>query len=183
MGQEGQTGANAIPVPTHPLPNRPKAEVGPDPVSVISAEPQLRDFRKEAAAFVPRGVKKKKVAETVAPTVPIIDAAPLAPGPSAKGATIEPKAPTINAAPVDDDSDDSDGGYQLPTVPKKVIKPAGPPVSAYNPNASAFGGGLLGKLSSVLGTPAAPTAELSKPAAPKAGDDYKDFLAGLEKLS
>lgn len=55
----------------HELPPKPGilSETGPKPSSpappvgnaTISAEPQLRDLRKEAVAFVPRGVKRKKV--------------------------------------------------------------------------------------------------------------------------
>lgn len=53
---------------------------------------------------------------------------------------------------------------------------AGAPPTTYNP--AMAGGGLMSKLSSVLGTPA-PAPSQAK--ADKA-DEYKTFLAGLEKL-
>lgn len=37
---------------------------------MISAAPQLRDLRKEATAFVPRGVKRKKAAGTMINAAP-----------------------------------------------------------------------------------------------------------------
>ncbi len=72
-----------------------------------------------------------------------------------------------------------------------VITAAPPTDSTNTPSTSfAFGGGLLGKLSSVLGpSPAEHTekvvrqaAEANVQAEPKQGDDYRAFLAGLEEL-
>ena len=121
----------------------------PIPVSaVIEAAPQIRDFRKESAAFVPRAAKKKKVAME-------INAAPA----SAATAQGEPTseegpgetAPGLNAAPASD-------------VPQ---------VAAYNPAA----GGLLGRLSGILGP-----AKTSNNSAEKPSDDYKAFLNGLSDI-
>lgn len=121
----------------------------PIPVSaVIEAAPQIRDFRKESAAFVPRAAKKKKVAME-------INAAPA----SAATAQGEPTseegpgetAPGLNAAPASD-------------VPQ---------VAAYNPAA----GGLLGRLSGILGP-----AKASNKSAEKPSDDYKAFLDGLSDM-
>lgn len=95
----------------------------------ISAEPQLRDLRKEATAFVPRGVKRKK--------------------PPAG-------AVAINAAPgagvIDADGDE---------VRTK----------------RADGGGLMGKLSGVLG-------DIKRDEKKGGGDDdYQKFLEGLGDLT
>jgi hypothetical protein len=59
--------------PTHPLPSRPppstsqtNALPGPPPVkpsTVISAEPILRDLKKESTSFVPTAIRKKQAAE------------------------------------------------------------------------------------------------------------------------
>lgn len=118
--------------------------------AVISAEPQLRDLRKEAAVFVPRVAKKKKVA-----AASVITAAPVVPE-----TAVTQASGNVNARP------DSE-----PTV--HSAPDSAPPPAVYNPAVAA--GGLLSKLSGVLGTPAV--------SAPKEKvDDYKTFLAGLEKL-
>ena len=94
----------------------------------ISAAPQLRDLRKEATAFVPRGVKRKK--------------------PPAGGVA-------INAAP---------GAGELDADGDEVR------------TKRAVGGGLMGKLSGVLG-------EMKRDEKGGAGDDdYQRFLEGLGDL-
>ncbi|KAK4686132.1 hypothetical protein P7C73_g3996, partial [Tremellales sp. Uapishka_1] len=74
----------------HALPPRPPPPTGvstpassstshsaPTPAAAtISAEPQLRDLRKEATAFVPRGVKRKKGVAAALPSARGINAAP-----------------------------------------------------------------------------------------------------------
>ena len=42
-------------------PHQPASPAPPPDSATISAAPQLRDLRKEATAFVPRGVKRKKL--------------------------------------------------------------------------------------------------------------------------
>jgi hypothetical protein len=117
--------------------------------AVISAEPQLRDLRKEAAVFVPRVAKKKKVAA----------------GPTITAAPVVPDA----AVPRESDNNDAGPG----NGPRIQSAPDSAPRAVYSPAVAA--GGLMSKLSGVLGTPAV--------SAPKEKvDDYKTFLAGLEKL-
>jgi hypothetical protein len=128
-----------------------QATVGvPPPASAeISAAPQLRDLRKEAAVFVPRAMKKKK------PTT---------------SAQVITAAPAVSSAPGNESqytSGMADDGNQH-THPAPISAPT------YNP--AAAGGGLLSKLSGVLGTPA--TAPVKK----EKEDDYKAFLAGLDSL-
>ena len=121
------------------------ASVGnaPPVAAVIEAAPQIRDLRKEAAAFVPRAAKKKKTAAAAIQ----IDAAP--PPESQPGETLAENQKAIAAA-----ADET---------------PAAPPAPVYNPAA----GGLMGKLSGILG---------SAPAPAKPADDYQSFLAGLDEL-
>jgi len=72
------------PILGHPsLPPKPSTTPGstsaPDPLSsasaTISAEPELRDLKKEATAFVPPSLKRKKVSASAA--TPRVNAAPL----------------------------------------------------------------------------------------------------------
>jgi hypothetical protein len=140
--------------------------------AVISAEPQLRDLRKEAAAFVPRGLKRKKVA-AVSAALGLSDAANGGEG-ELDGDAIKRSKPStgIISAPI-------------------AVSAAPPTESATtdntSPTVSASGGGLLGKLSSVLGPlPSEIAAQQKKreeDAAPKQGDDYRAFLAGLDQLA
>ncbi len=108
---------------------KPASSAPPTGNGTISAEPQLRDFRKEATAFVPRGVKRKK-----APTGGVeINAAP-------------------GAGEIDADGDE---------VRTK----------------RSDGGGLMGKLSGVLG-------EMKRDEKKGGGDDdYQKFLEGLGDLA
>lgn len=120
------------------------------PISaVIEAAPQIRDFRKESAAFVPRAAKKKKAAME-------INAAPASAAATVQGESTSEEspaetAPGLNAAPTAD----------------------APQVPSYNPAA----GGLLGRLSGILG----PAKSSDKPAE-KPSDDYKAFLNGLSSI-
>lgn len=51
--------------PPHPsLPPKPRPEASPS--AIVSAEPQLRDLKKEATSFVPTSLKRKKVASASA---------------------------------------------------------------------------------------------------------------------
>jgi hypothetical protein len=134
--------------------------------AVISAEPQLRNLRKEAAAFVPRGLKRKKAA----------------PGPADVPATSGQAA---------DEAQDDGNKRSKPTVINSApiaVSAAPPTETTESPATTGFGGGggLLGKLSSVLGpSPSDMAAQQKKKeeeAAPKQGDDYRAFLAGLEQL-
>ncbi|KAK0481812.1 hypothetical protein IW261DRAFT_1563101 [Armillaria novae-zelandiae] len=51
--------------PPHPsLPPKPRPEASPS--AIVSAEPQLRDLKKEATSFVPTSLKRKKVANASA---------------------------------------------------------------------------------------------------------------------
>ena len=129
----------------------------PPPASAeISAAPQLRDLRKEAAVFVPRVAKKKKL--TAGSTV--ITAAPSVPD----------GTETVMSATTRAGQDHH--GIQEATHGAPVS--AGAPPTTYNP--AMAGGGLMSKLSGVLGTPAPSQAKAEK------ADEYKTFLAGLEKL-
>lgn len=129
--------------------------------AIIEAAPQLRDMRKEAAVFVPRAAKKKK-----------------APAP-AGGMVVNP-APAEVVQTKEEDSGSDGEGYSLPSAPRIVAAP--PTGGGSGPSYSALGGGgLLGKLSSVLG-PVASIPTPVKEEKPKAGDDYKAFLAGLDNL-
>jgi hypothetical protein len=111
--------------------------------AVIEAAPQIRDLRKEAAAFVPRAAKKKK---TVASAIQVNAAPP--PGDNPAMANEEPS---------------------MVSEDKEEVKP---PAPVYNPAA----GGLMGKLSGILGSaPASRTTDKPK-------DDYQSFLAGLDNL-
>lgn len=122
---------------------------------MISAAPQLRDLRKEAAVFVPRAMKKKK------PT-------------AATGAQVITAAPAVSSAPDDGAVHDARSTSGMTTHVNEHTPTAPLSVPAYNPAAAA--GGLLSKLSGVLGTPAAAPAKTEKE------DDYKAFLAGLDSL-
>ncbi|WVF71501.1 hypothetical protein IAT40_006307 [Kwoniella sp. CBS 6097] len=132
------TGASGIAKASSPAPAPTTAGTGE-----ISAAPVLRDLRKEATVFVPRGVKRKKI-----PGGGVINAAP-------------------GAGEIDEDGDER----------KRITN-----------NSAAAGGGLMGKLSGVLG--AAPTQE-TRPSNGKASmagtggadDDYQKFLEGLGDLS
>jgi hypothetical protein len=138
--------------------------------AVISAEPQLRNLRKEAAAFVPRGVKRKKTAA--------------APGSSDIAAT----APSAEGGAEDDGAKRNKPSTGINSAPIAVS--AAPPTDSTtdttSPSGAPLGGGLLGKLSSVLGpSPSELAAQQKKreeAAAPKQGDDYRAFLAGLDQL-
>lgn len=111
--------------------------------AVIEAAPQIRDLRKEAAAFVPRAAKKKK---TVASAI------------------------QVNAAPPPDD--DPAMANEEPSLVSEDKEEVKPPAPVYNPAA----GGLMGKLSGILGSaPASRTTDKPK-------DDYQSFLAGLDNL-
>lgn len=152
------------------LPKKPDGETT-KPVSqaeaTISAAPQLRDFRKEAAAFVPRAAKKKKTAAAVTttsePVATLIDSAPN----SLETSYGEPTGASQSSV------------YEIHAAPGRVPDPAPAPnvAPAYNP--SMAGGGLFSALTSVLGPlPSTTATPVAKP-----GDDYKAFLAGLEKLA
>lgn len=130
----------------------------PPPASAeISAAPQLRDLRKEAAIFVPRVAKKKK---------------------PAAGSTVITAAPAVSDHNPNNTADGSagtgneDGRATYGAVQSAPLSSA--PTSVYNP--AMAGGGLMSKLSGVLGTPAPSQAKTEK------ADEYKTFLAGLEKL-
>ncbi|OCF40382.1 hypothetical protein I317_05817 [Kwoniella heveanensis CBS 569] len=136
-GSGPSTGAVNKASPAAPTPVLTGAGAG---AGEISAAPVLRDLRKEATVFVPRGVKRKKV-----PGGGVINAAP-------------------GAGEIDEDGDER----------KRV---------------AAAGGGLMGKLSGVLGSASqaqGPTQDV-RPSAGKAGgsadDDYQKFLEGLGDLS
>jgi hypothetical protein len=119
------------------------------PVSaVIEAAPQIRDFRKESAAFVPRAAKKKKAAMEINAAPASADTAQEE---SASKQNPTDTAPGLNAAPA----------AEVSQVP------------AYNPAA----GGLLGKLSNILGP-----AKASEKPTDKPSDDYKAFLNGLSNI-
>ena len=77
-------GPSTLP-PAHPsLPSRPKAPISSE--AIVSAEPELRDFKKENTAFVPAALKRKKGAASTAKTV---NAAPvLEPGVGEEQSTI-----------------------------------------------------------------------------------------------
>jgi hypothetical protein len=125
----------------------------PPPASAeISAAPQLRDLRKEAAIFVPRVAKKKK---------------------TAAGSTVITAAPAVSDATADGPTA-GDAGNGPDRAVQSAPMPSVAPASVYNP--AMAGGGLMSKLSGVLGTPAPRSAKTDK------ADDYKTFLAGLEKL-
>ncbi|KAJ9121526.1 hypothetical protein QFC22_002144 [Naganishia vaughanmartiniae] len=129
--------------------------VVPPPASAeISAAPQMRDLRKEAAVFVPRAMKKKKPA-TLAGNAQVITAAPVVSSAPENGGVNESRAASGMAG---------DGNQHAA------------PISAPTYNPAAAGGGLLSKLSGVLGTPA------TAPAKKEKEDDYKAFLAGLDSL-
>lgn len=110
--------------PTNLTTTAPAAKPTPQTGGMISAEPQLRDLRKEATVFVPRGIKRKK-------------------GPGA--------APTINATPNGGDVDDEgdavrrkrDDGPDLKSRLQGVLgdAPALAPSQAKKPAQSAGGGG------------------------------------------
>lgn len=118
-------------------------ESTPPVAAVIEAAPQLRDFGKEAAAFVPRAAKKKKTATSAIQ----IDAAP---------------SPQTQS----EDAPSTESRAQPSGAEEKQEVPAAP---VYNPAS----GGLMGKLSGILGSAPAPT---------KPHDDYQSFLAGLDNL-
>jgi hypothetical protein len=61
----------------------------PPASATISAAPQLRDLRKEATVFVPRGVNRKKAPGGLAP----INAAPQAGPVDAEGDSVRVRAP------------------------------------------------------------------------------------------
>ncbi|KAJ9095188.1 hypothetical protein QFC19_007643 [Naganishia cerealis] len=132
------------------------AKNAPPPASAeISAAPQLRDLRKEATVFVPRAMKKKKPTANAQ----IITAAPVVSSAPGEVAATAPSSLSGN---------EGDRSQQLPHHSAPM------PAATYTP--AAAGGGLLSKLSGVLGTPTPAPAKKEKE------DDYRAFLAGLEKL-
>ncbi|GHJ87914.1 hypothetical protein NliqN6_4316 [Naganishia liquefaciens] len=135
-----------------------EAGAAPPPASAeISAAPQLRDLRKEAAIFVPRVAKKKK---TVADSTVITSA---------------PAVPEESSETADDVSTETrQDGRGTQEADHSPFLSTTAPSTTYNP--SMAGGGLMSKLSGVLGTPALKQAETEK------ADEYKTFLAGLGKL-
>jgi hypothetical protein len=91
------------PTPTKPATNAPLALDDTSGVSTIFVAPELRDFKKEATAFVPRGIRQKAQAATIGPRV---NAAPISAG---------------GASP---DARDDDGGEELqrPDLMKTLAK-------------------------------------------------------------
>jgi hypothetical protein len=133
----------------------------PPPASAeISAAPQLRDLRKEAAIFVPRVAKKKKTAASTT----VITAAPVVSDAKSDATPQESVQPSGN-------NHYGETGPAIQSAPQSgsVATPT------YTPALAA--GGLLSKLSGVLGAPTVPT-----PPKEEKADDYKTFLAGLEQL-
>lgn len=49
---------STLPPPPPSLPSKPKAPISNE--AIVSAEPELRDFKKESTAFVPAALKRKK---------------------------------------------------------------------------------------------------------------------------
>lgn len=135
-------------------PDQGEKTAAPPASAEISAAPQLRDLRKEAAIFVPRVAKKKK---TAAGTT-VITAAPVVSDEKSDASTLQESGSTDNYR---------GNGPAIQSAPQSA-----PPV--YNPAIAA--GGLMSKLSGVLGTPAVSAAPKER------ADDYKTFLAGLDKL-
>lgn len=131
--------------------NSDKGTAPPPASAEISAAPQLRDLRKEAAVFVPRVAKKKK---------------------TAAGSTAITAAPAVSDSPADESTAGDAGG--IDQAVQSAPLPSAAPASVYNP--AMAGGGLMSKLSGVLGIPAPSSAKTEK------ADEYKTFLAGLEKL-
>lgn len=90
------------------------------------------------------------------------------------------------------DDDDSARKRSMVINSAPMVISAAPPTDSTSSLSTSFasGGGLLGKLSSVLGPSPAEQAEKQKRqeaeakdrAEPKQGDDYRAFLAGLEEL-
>lgn len=64
----GTNGTGGI-ISAEPSISRPTA-APPSATATISAEPQMRDLRKEATVFVPRGIKRKKGSSTVVNATP-----------------------------------------------------------------------------------------------------------------
>ncbi|CDZ97917.1 Uncharacterized conserved low complexity protein [Phaffia rhodozyma] len=157
------------------------------PSQVISAAPQLRDFRKESAAFVPLAVKRKRAAEAALASKRV-NAAPSLSAPSSfstvgNGSDIGPSLPDFSS------SQDSTGDYQeksisFDDVRSKPIteRPAGPGLGSGNE----LLGGLLGVLGKAgFGRPGpAATAGAGSGGPAKKGDKdgYEGFLKGLGGL-
>lgn len=138
--------------------------------ATIEAAPEIRDFRKEAAVFVPRAAKKKKPG-----LAPKIDAAPV------YEQSITETATSNNNSMVEDTHDP-------PGQPVAASSDQSLAASSYNSNGYGYasadaGGGLLGKLSSVLGRPPlAPAPAATSTEQGKGKDDYAKFLNGLNGL-
>lgn len=112
--------------PSAPLPHTTAPRIFEASQATISAEPELRDLKRESTAFVPTTVKRRKTAATVS---------------------------RVNAAPASqEDGQDVDGPTLGPQVPDLMTTLR---------NASV--GGVAGA---------------GKPA-PKAKDDYENFLEGI----
>ncbi|CAL1694072.1 unnamed protein product [Somion occarium] len=96
--QAHRASRDAVPPPPslHPsLPSKPRAPISS--AAVVSAEPELRDFKKESTAFVPTTLKRKKAgAGSAAPTK--VNAAPsLAPSTGEEESTQAPRPDLLSA--------------------------------------------------------------------------------------
>lgn len=155
--------------------------------STSAAEPVLRDFKKEAAAFVPAAVKRRRK-EEAARDAKRVKAAPDVGG--GWGAPLEgfdeDQSTPGGYAPLEGYDDDGDQTVTVEraapsTVIPKVVPKASGPVS--------FGGAnnpLLGGLASVLGKAGFVPRTAAQSAVPKEKkpdrDGYGAFLSGLDGL-
>lgn len=152
---------NLVALPARPpgssISSGPTPPAGPSASASISAGPQLRDFRKESAAFVPTSVKRKQAASKAAPAANAapagIDAAP--------GSAPEPVERVVHEVGA--------------VVPKRQkVEPV--------KKESALMGSLMGVLGKVgLTRPGAPGGEAEKKKK-EDKDGYGGFLEGLGGL-
>jgi len=157
--------------------------------STSAAEPVLRDFKKESAAFVPAAVKRRRK-EEAARDAKRVKAAPDVGGDW--GAPLEvfdddPSTATSGGYAPLEGFDDVDSPYAAPTsvaapatvVPKVIPKATGP-ISFGSANNPLLGGlaSVLGKAGFVPRTAAAAAPKEKKPDR----DGYGAFLSGLDGL-